>query len=67
MVEDGDYRGHRELYLKHQHDGKDLDCQYAEKTLQYVEQVWGHPVHLETKQGEKTVTFTCDGGNVTKR
>ena len=67
VVEDGDYRGHRELYLKHQHDGKDLDCQYAEKTLQYVEQIWRHPVHLETKQGEKTVIFTCDGGNMTKR
>jgi|GEM_PF-6930739 len=35
-------------------------------SLKYVEQIWRHPVHLETKQGEKTVIFTCDGGNVTK-
>ncbi|HWI64597.1 MAG TPA: SpoVR family protein, partial [Symbiobacteriaceae bacterium] len=66
-VEDGDYRGHRELYLKHQHDGVDLDMPYAEKTMQYVEQIWGRPVHLETQQGEKTLVLTCDGGKVSKR
>ncbi|HYF79325.1 MAG TPA: SpoVR family protein [Symbiobacteriaceae bacterium] len=67
VVEDGDYRGHKELYLKHHHDGKDLDTQYAEKTLQYVERIWGRPVHLETKQGEKTLVFTCDCGDVSKK
>jgi stage V sporulation protein R len=67
VVEDGDYRGHRELYLKHYHDGVDLDMPYAEKTLQYVEQIWGHPVHLETKQGEKTMILTCENRNVTKQ
>jgi stage V sporulation protein R len=67
VVEDGDYGGRRELYLKHYHDGKDHDLPYAEKTLQHVYQLWDHPVHLETKQGEKTVVLTCDGGNVTKK
>jgi stage V sporulation protein R len=66
VVEDGDYRSHRELYLKHYHDGKDLDMPHAEKVLQYVEQIWGHPVHLETLQGEKTLILTCDDGNVSK-
>lgn len=65
-VEEGDYRGHRELFLRHHHDGVDLDMPYAEKTLKYVEQVWGRPVHLETKQGEKTMVLTCERGNVGK-
>ena len=64
VVEDGDYRGRRELYLKHYHDGKDLDVPHAEKTLQYVYQIWGHPVHLESRAKDSTVIFTCDGGKV---
>ena len=64
VVEDGDYKGRRELYLKHYHDGKDLDVPHAEKTLQYVYQIWGHPVHLESRAKDSTVIFTCDGGKV---
>jgi stage V sporulation protein R len=62
VVENGDYGGRRELYLKHHHDGKDLDVPYAEKTLQHVYQLWNHPVHLETVAEGKTVVLTCDGG-----
>ena len=36
VVEDGDYRRSRELYLTHRYEGRDLDMAYAEKTLQYV-------------------------------
>jgi len=66
VVEDGDFKGRRELYLKHYHDGRDLDFPDAEKTLQYIYQVWQHPVHLETQVTEKdqTVIMTCDGGKV---
>jgi len=67
VVEDGDFEGRRELYLKHYHDGKDLDMQYAEKTLPYVHQLWGRRVHLETRLDGKTAVLTCDGGNVTKK
>jgi stage V sporulation protein R len=67
VVEDGDYRGHKELYLKHYHDGKDLDQPYAEKTLQHVHQLWGRPVHLETLADGKTVVLSCEsGGKVSK-
>ena len=56
VVEDGDYRRGRELYLKHCHEGDDLDLDYADKTLKYVHQLWGRPVHLETLvEGKKTV------------
>jgi stage V sporulation protein R len=56
VVEDGDYRRGRELYLKHCHEGDDLDLEYADKTLKYVHQIWSRPVHLETTvEGKKTV------------
>jgi stage V sporulation protein R len=56
VVEDGDYRRGRELYLKHCHEGDDLDLEYADKTLKYVHQLWSRPVHLETiVEGKKTV------------
>jgi stage V sporulation protein R len=56
VVEDGDYRRGRELYLKHCHEGDDLDLEYADKTLKYVYQLWSRPVHLETTvEGKKTV------------
>ncbi|MCC7367792.1 MAG: SpoVR family protein [Chloroflexi bacterium] len=56
VVEDGDYRRGRELYLKHCHEGDDLDLEYADKTLKYVHQLWSRPVHLETLvEGKHTV------------
>ncbi|HYA29218.1 MAG TPA: SpoVR family protein [Acidobacteriota bacterium] len=47
-VEDSDYKNNRTLLLKHDHDGRDLQLDYAEKTLQYVQQLWGHDVAMET-------------------
>ncbi len=61
VVDDGDYRGNRELYLKHLHEGQDLDLVYAEKTLQYVYQLWGRPVHLETIYDGKRILLSYDG------
>jgi stage V sporulation protein R len=56
VVEDGDYRRGRELYLKHCHEGDDLDLGYADKTLKYIHRLWSRPVHLETiVEGKKTV------------
>jgi stage V sporulation protein R len=48
VVADGDYRRNRELYLKHQAEGTELDAAYARKVLEYVHRLWGRPVHLET-------------------
>jgi stage V sporulation protein R len=47
-VTDGDYKGNRELYLKHRFEGAELDLKYARKVLEYVHKLWGRPVHLET-------------------
>ncbi|HEX9146480.1 MAG TPA: SpoVR family protein, partial [Candidatus Binatia bacterium] len=52
-VEDADYNNSRSLFLKHSHDGRDLQLEYAEKTLQYLRQLWGREVLLETIINEK--------------
>ena len=52
-VEDSDYNNNRGLFLKHSHDGRDLQLEYAEKTLHYVRQLWGREVALETILNEK--------------
>jgi stage V sporulation protein R len=61
VVENGDYRGNRELYIKHLFEGQELDLVYAEKTLQHVYTMWGRPVHLETLYESKRILLTYDG------
>jgi stage V sporulation protein R len=56
VVADGDYNGNRELYLKHQYEGAELDQHYARKVLEHVQTLWGRTVHLETiVDGERSV------------
>ena len=55
-IHDADYGNNRALYLKHDYDGRDLHIGYAEKTLGYLHQLWGHRVLLETlMKGKKTL------------
>lgn len=61
VVDNGDYRGNRELYIKHLYEGQELDAPYAEKTLQYVHTLWGRPVHLETIYDNKRILLSYDG------
>jgi len=66
VVDDGDYRGNRELYIKHMFEGQELDVSYAERTLQHVQMLWGRPVHLETIYEGKRILMTYDGERNTK-
>ena len=52
-VEDADYNNNRGLFIRHSHDGRDLQLEYAEKTLQYLRQLWGRDVILETTVNDK--------------
>jgi stage V sporulation protein R len=61
VVEDGDYQGKRQLYLRHCFDGREMDHNYASKTLRYVHKLWGRPVHLETVADEQIVVWSYDG------
>jgi stage V sporulation protein R len=61
-VEDADYNQNRTLFLRHFHDGRDLQLEYAEKTLQYLRQLWGWDVALETIINEKK-SLLCFSGD----
>jgi len=62
-VEDADYNHNRTLLLSHAHDGRDLQLDYAEKTLAYVHRLWGHEVVLETQvNGKRTFLTYGDRG-----
>jgi stage V sporulation protein R len=51
------------LYLKHEHDGRDLHIGYAEKTLGHLHQLWGHRVLLESlMKSKKTLLSFGDHG-----
>jgi stage V sporulation protein R len=67
VVEDGDYRGNHELYLRHCMEGNELDMDYAQRTLRYVQRLWGRPVHLETVLDGKVVVISHDGERPTTR
>jgi stage V sporulation protein R len=60
-VDDGDYHSNGELYLRHWHEGLDLDVEYAEKTLQHIFRLWRRPVHLLTTVKEKHKLLSYDG------
>jgi stage V sporulation protein R len=51
-AEDADYNGNRELFLRHDFNGRPLDLSYAEKTLEGVERLWGRKVWLETADAD---------------
>jgi len=62
-IEDADFGHKRTLYLSHQHDGRDLHLENAEKTLGYLYRLWGRETVLETVvSGKRTLlTFTDRG------
>jgi stage V sporulation protein R len=66
-IEDSGYGDDRALYLKHDHDGRDLHLEYAERTLAYLFRLWGREVALETVVGGKrTLLVFNDQGMSTK-
>jgi len=65
FVEDGDFKGRRELYLRHAYDGIELDQEYRQKTMEHIYYLWARPVHLESVLQDRTVIFTFDGSQHT--
>src|SRR5262245_9122751 len=60
-VEDGDYNGNRELFLKHRYEGTELEMRYARKALEHVHTLWGRPVHLETVMDDESTVLHFNG------
>ena len=52
-----DYEDSRFLYQKHDFDGRNLDKEYTQKTLEYEYYFWGRPIYLETATYRKKVPF----------
>jgi len=67
VVLEGDYEGKGGLYLKHRHEGIDLDIVYLEKTLVLVQSLWGKTVALETVIDTKQVIYEASNGLVSRR
>lgn len=61
VVENGNFADNGELYLKHMYEGIELDLKYVERTMPYIYQLWGRPVHLESVVETKPVLFSYDG------
>ncbi|SER75625.1 SpoVR family protein [Salipaludibacillus aurantiacus] len=66
-VKNGDYLKAGELYLTHEFEGVELDTKYLEKTLPYLHQLWGRPVHMETVLADRKIVFCYDGKKISKR
>src|ERR1700752_1483904 len=66
QVEDGDYNGNRELYLKHRFEGTELDLRYGRKALEPVHTLWGRPVHLETVVDDEWTVLHFNGEDHTE-
>jgi stage V sporulation protein R len=61
QVVDGNHKNRSELYMRHQHEGVDLDLRYARDTLENIFNIWKRTVHLETRVGDRGKLFTYDG------
>ncbi len=66
-VQNGDYMKNGELYLKHHFEEVELDISYLEKTLPYIYQLWGRPVHMETIIEDRNVAFSYSGKKIQKK
>jgi stage V sporulation protein R len=66
-VENADYGQNRTLYLVHAHEGRDLQLEYAEKTLAHIHRLWQRDVALESiVSGKRSLLTYNDRGFATK-
>ena len=54
-------QGTQEMILQHEFDGRELEAEYADRTLRYVQQLWGKKVVLETRIGGECCQMSYDG------
>jgi len=52
------------LMLEHVFDGRELNSSYAEATLKYVYELWGHTVTLKTTQLGNEISLVCEGKSI---
>ena len=59
-VDDAGFGRDRTLLLQHDFDGRELQLDYAERTLAYLYQLWGSKVVLETRLGSEAASLRYD-------
>lgn len=52
------------LILEHVYDGRELNTAYAEATLRYIYELWGHTVTLKTTRVGNQIRLICNAENV---
>ncbi|MCJ7687815.1 MAG: SpoVR family protein [Clostridiaceae bacterium] len=55
------------LVLEHVYDGRELNSVYAQNTLKYIYELWGHTVSLKTTQLGKEIKLVCDNNQITSK
>lgn len=55
------------LILEHVFDGRELNSVYAQGTLKYIYELWGHTVSLKTTQLGKEIKLVCDNKQITAK
>jgi stage V sporulation protein R len=65
-VKDANAFNRGELLLDHEHEGLDIQLDWANITLQNLVALCGAPVHLETLLDGKAIRITHDGTAVTR-
>ena len=60
-VVDGNANNRSELRLTHEHEGLDIQMDWASLTLGNLARLWGKPVHLDTLLEGRPITITHDG------
>ncbi len=60
-IEDGNYENRGELFLRHDHQGVDLDLEKARETLRCLFRVWKRPAALATTLDGRPTTLRYDG------
>ena len=52
------------LILEHVFDGRELNMNYAEATLKYIYELWGHTVSLKTTLLGKGISLVCEDNKI---
>ena len=63
---DANHGNRGELRLVHQHEGLDIQLDWAERTLGNLALLWQRPVHLDTLVDGKPVRVSHDGSQATR-
>jgi len=60
-ITDANFENRGELFLLHQHEGRDLKWDFSREAMVNLYRLWKRPIHVETKKEGKRVVLTFDG------